>query len=72
MERKGFLVFFINLPDTANLKMEDYIELVRKNNETLFEMSSQDGYPVMIFPVFNEACRVQKIELEDIGTLQGA
>jgi hypothetical protein len=63
MERKGFLVFYANLPEKVSMQMDDYIELIRRTNKGLFEMSEQDGYPVMIFPVFNEACRVEKVDL---------
>lgn len=64
MERKGFLIFYANLTDKMTMNMDEYIELIRRTNSTLFEMSEKEGYPVMIFPVFNEACRLQKVDLE--------
>ncbi len=63
MERKGFVVFYLNINNPDTIKMDDYIDLVRRQNSSIIAKLEKDGYDSMFVPCFNEACRVERIDI---------
>lgn len=63
MELKGFIVFYLNLNHDNTMTMENYIDLAKSHNTQLFAKLAEEGYPTLFVPCFDEACRVEKIDL---------
>jgi len=64
IETKGFVSFFLNINEhNQHISIEEYIELIRKQNAASIELLSKDGYLSIFIPCFNEACRVEKTDI---------
>jgi len=61
---KGFVNFFLNINEhNKHVSIEDYIELIRKHNAASIEILAKEGYLSIFVPCFNEACRVDKVDI---------
>lgn len=63
MERKGFVVFYLNINNPDTIKVDDFIDLVRRQNSPIIAKLASEGYDSMFVPCFNEACRVERIDI---------
>jgi hypothetical protein len=70
MERKGVVIFYLNIKKEATpLTFDDYVALLMRHNSAVIEQLKQDGYSTMFVPTFEEACRVEKIDMTPPITL---
>lgn len=60
MNTKGFVTFFLNIKDNR-LSIEDYVELIKKQNKENIDLLIEQGYMIIYVPCFDEACRVEKL-----------
>lgn len=72
-ENKGFVVFFVNINEKnqSQISLEEYINLIRKYNAETIDVLGKQGYPSLFMPCFDEACRVQKIDIDSDAELPG-
>ena len=62
--RKGFVTFFLNITENnKDIGMEKYVALVRKENQASIDALAKEGYVCILLPVFDEACRVEKVDI---------
>lgn len=59
--KKGFVTFFLNIMEyNKHIGVEEYIKLVKTQNQAVVDELNQEGYICVFVPCFNESCRVQR------------
>lgn len=62
-KKKGFVVFFLNINEHTKLSVDDYTDLIRRQNAAVIQKFADDGYESLFMPCFHESCRVEKIDM---------
>lgn len=62
---KGIIVFYVNhKPETADT-VQSTIESIQKQNKSLLEKLTTDGYEIMYVPTVGEATRMERVLFEE-------
>lgn len=63
---KGFVVYYMNITPAMDSRKEELLQFIKTSNKDLFAKFLADGYEAMYVITYNEATRIDLIDLDKI------
>ena len=61
---KGFVNFFVNFEEYDPDKIDAIMQIIKRENQEIWQLALKSDYPFMIQPTQNEASRIEKVDFD--------